>query len=91
MDSDEFLMLVDGLPAESLFKTWCERGGDWTDDQYVAARTANELALSRADGKGYMPDLLESPAQLQAELDRDIEMAAKRRQGLAELHGKAVG
>ena len=88
MDSDELLMLIDGLPDISLYKTWCERGGDWTDDQYVAARTANELALSRADGRGYKPELIQSPAQLQAEQEQQILSTRRRSQGLDELTGK---
>ncbi len=88
MDSAEFLMLAEGLPDVSLFKTWAARGGDWTDDQYVAARAANELMLSRADGKGYMPELIQSPAQLQAEADASVVRDERHRQGMAELTGK---
>jgi hypothetical protein len=88
MDSAELLMLIDGLPDDSLFKTWSDRGGDWTDDQYIAARTANEVALSRADGGGYLPDLIYSPAQLQERADQEIRQAAVRRQGMNELTGK---
>ena len=64
MDSRRFLTLIDGLPDESLFKTWAVRGGDWSQAQYITARGVNEVALSRADGKGYMPVLVQSPLQL---------------------------
>ncbi|MDF3280925.1 hypothetical protein [Gordonia sp. N1V] len=45
------------------------RDGDWTHDQYVTARLANELMLLRGDhaaanGATMKPKLLESPAQL---------------------------
>ena len=88
MDSTELLMLIDGLPDESQFKTWAERGGDWSEAQYIAARTANELALARADGAGYTPELIRSPAQKQAEFDKDRLAHMRRQQGMAELTGK---
>jgi hypothetical protein len=44
--------------------------------------------LSRADGGGYLPDLIYSPAQLQERADQEIRQAAVRRQGMNELTGK---
>lgn len=88
MDSRRLIALLDGLPDESSFKTWAIRGGDWSDDQYVQARLVNETALSRADGKGYMPSMLKSPMQI-AEDNAADEYRAKRHQDtLRELQRK---
>jgi hypothetical protein len=76
MDSRRFLTLVECLPDSSQFKKWAVRGGDWTEDQYVAARQVNEVALSRADGKGYMPQLVKSPMQLAQD---EAEITYRRR------------
>jgi hypothetical protein len=67
MSSSRLIILLEGLPEESMFQTWAVRGGDWTLNQYIQVRIANELALSRADGKGYMPNLLKSPMQAASE------------------------
>jgi hypothetical protein len=88
MDSRRLIALLDGLPDESAFKTWAVRGGDWSEDQYVNARLVNEMALSRADGKGYMPSMLKSPMQI-AEEDSADEYRLKRHQDtLRELRGE---
>ncbi len=88
MDSRRLFSLLDGLPDESMFKTWAIRGGDWTDDQYVAARLVNEVALSRADGKGYTPDLLKSPMQIANEDAAEQYRTKRHRDTLRELRGE---
>jgi len=79
--------LLDGLPQESLFKTWAVRRGDWTEDQYVAARQVNEIALSRADGKGYMPQLVRSPMQMAEDEAVDNYRAKRHDDTLRQLRG----
>jgi len=88
MDSRRLISLLDGLPDESSFKTWAIRGGDWTDDQYVAARLVNEVALSRADGKGYMPSMLKSPMQIVVENSEDEYRSKRHHDALRELRGE---
>lgn len=88
MDSRRFIALLDGLPDESAFKTWAIRGGDWSEDQYVQARLVNEMALSRADGKGYMPSMLKSPMQLAEENAADEYRAKRHHDTLRELRGE---
>lgn len=87
MDSRRFLTLIDALPDESMFKTWAVRGGDWNSDQYIAARTVNEIALSRADGKGYMPQLIRSPLQMAEEEAADKYRASRHDDNLRQLRG----
>lgn len=93
MSSNELIDLVEHLPDRSAFKT-ALRGGDWSIDQYVAARAANELALSRADGRDYEPELIKSPAQEHANNERErfrrerhykarAEMTRKRREAVS--------
>lgn len=86
-DSRRLLALLDGLPEESNFKTWAVRQGDWTEAQYVAARTVNEIALSRADGKGYMPELVRSPLQMADDQATDEYRRAKHSENLRQLEG----
>jgi hypothetical protein len=88
MDSRRFISLLDGLPDESSFKTWAVRGGDWTEDQYVFARLVNEVALSRADGKGYMPSMLKSPMQIVVENAEDEYRTKRHNDALRELRGE---
>lgn len=90
LDSRRLLLLIEGLPPESLFNTWAMRGGDWTEDQYVQARIVNELALSRADGKGYMPTLLKSPLQIANDEADDNYRRVRHEETLKELSGKEV-
>lgn len=90
MDSGRLLRLLDGLPDESLFKTWALRGGDWSNDQYTQARMINELALSRADGKGYMPNLMKSPMQIEAEDYADSYRDRRHDETLKQLQGEVV-
>lgn len=87
MDSRRFLTLVDGLPAESLYKTWAHRGGDWTEQQYITARQMNETALGRADGKGYQPQLVKSPFQLAADEAEDAYRQMRHDENLRQLRG----
>lgn len=87
MDSRRFLTLLDGLPDESGFKTWAVRRGDWTEDQYVAARAVNESALARADGKGYMPQLVKSPFQVAADEAEDTYRRRRHDDTLKQLRG----
>lgn len=88
MTSRRLIALLDGLPEESMFKRWAVRGGDWSEAQYLQARLVNEVALSRADGKGYTPQLVKSPAQTAA-ADDDAEYRRHRHeQTLKELHGE---
>lgn len=88
MSSNQFLNLVDGLPDASLFKTWAVRGGDWTENQYIQARLINEVALSRADGKGYMPNILKSPAQIADDEAVDAYRRRRHTETLKELMGE---
>jgi hypothetical protein len=88
MDSRLLISLLDGLPDESSFKTWAVRAGDWTEDQYVAARLVNEVALSRADGKGYVPSMLKSPMQIVAENAEDEYRSKRHNDALRELRGE---
>lgn len=87
MDSRRLLALLDGLPDESSFKTWAVRGGDWTAEQYVQARLVNEVALSRADGKGYTPNLLKSPMQIAGDRAADQYRAKRHAENLQQLKG----
>lgn len=69
MSSRELIELLEPLPCcTSAFKT-ALRGGDWCIHEYTAARAANEAALARADGNGYTPELIKSPAQQREEAD----------------------
>lgn len=87
LDSRRVLALLDGLPDESMFKTWAIRGGDWSEQQYIAARLVNEMALARADGKGYMPVLLKSPYQRAEDDAEDAWRREKHLDTLRELEG----
>lgn len=92
MSSNELIDLVEHLPDRSAFKT-ALRGGDWCIDQYVAARAANEIALSRADGRDYEPELIKSPAQEHAENERERlrrEWHLKRRAQMTRKRREAV-
>jgi len=88
MDSRRLIALLDGLPDQSMFKTWAVRGGDWSEDQYVQARLVNEVALSRADGKGYVPAMLKSPMQIVVENAEDEYRNRRHEDALRELRGK---
>ncbi|XTP37082.1 hypothetical protein ACORG1_13070 [Mycobacterium sp. TJFP1] len=92
MSSNELIDLVEHLDDRSAFKT-ALRGGDWCMDQYVAARTANEIALSRADGRDYEPELVYSPAQKNAQNEREKfrrERHYKAREEMTRKQRKAV-
>jgi hypothetical protein len=88
MSSRRLLTLIDGLPEESLFKTWALRGGDWSSAEYREARMINEVALSRADGKGYMPTLIKSPWQIADDEATDDFRRRKHDENLQQLRGK---
>lgn len=91
MDSRRFLALLDGLPDEASFSRWAMRGGDWSEDQYVAARGVNEAALARADGKGYMPQLVKSPMQIAAD-QAEVQYRNQRHEdNLNQLRGEGRG
>lgn len=88
MESRRLLTLLDGLPDDSSFHRWAIRGGDWSHAEYVSARLVNEMALARADGKGYTPNLLRSPIQV---ADDNAQVVFRRRrhdETLKELTGK---
>lgn len=91
MDSRRFLTLLDGLPEESLFSKWALRRGDWTEREYVAARQVNEVALSRADGKGYMPQLVKSPMQMAADEAETDYRRQRHHDTLRQLRGGDSG
>ena len=57
-------------------------------DQYVAARTANEIALSRADGRDYEPELVYSPAQKNAQNEREKFRRERHYKARAEMTRK---
>lgn len=70
MSSREFLVLVERLSDDSAFKTVAPhpfgRDGDWTEAMTIAAKTHEELALSRAakyiGGKNeYIPQVFIAP------------------------------
>lgn len=88
MTSAELLALLDYLPETSAFKTWAERGGDWPAELVVQVRIANELMASRADGKGYTPDWIQTPGDRQADEDRKSAQQAAWRQAQDELMGR---
>lgn len=88
LDSRRLLLLLEELPPDSSFQTWAMRGGDWSEDQYVQARILNEVALSRADGKGYMPTLLKSPLQIADEESTDSYRRMRHEETLRQLSGK---
>lgn len=88
LSSRRLLNLLDGLPDESMFKTWVVRGGDWCEDQYVQARLVNETALARADGKGYMPNLLKSPFELADDEAADTYRRNRHDETLKMLRGE---
>lgn len=85
IESRTILTLLDGLPDESMFKTWAVRGGDWTEQQYIQARLINEVALSRADGKGYAPHMVKSPAQTATEEMERTHRSRRHDETLKEL------
>lgn len=86
--------LILGLSDDSDTKT-ALREGDWTEKQYITARIANELMLSRADFAtaygGHMdPHLFKSPKQ-QAEEAEDMAAARDVRTLIrAQVHGEFV-
>lgn len=88
MTSRELLVLLDGLPERSEFKTWAFRGGDWSQEQHVQARIANQLALSRADGRDYEPDLILSPYEMAREQEHDHWQISRHDEVLAQLRGE---
>lgn len=88
MSSAELLGFLDYLPDKSAFKTWAERGGEWPPEQVVQVRIANELMAARADGKGYTPDWILTPGDMQAEEEREAARMAMWRQAQDELMGK---
>lgn len=87
MSSRELLEILEFLPATSAFKT-ATRRGDWSDEQYLQARLVNEVALSRADNSGYMPELALSPLERHAEQAVDEFRTTKHKDTLAQLQGK---
>lgn len=87
MPSRRLMTLLDGLPEQSLFKTWAHRGGDWSEEQYLTARLINEVALSRADGKGYMPTLVQSPWQIADDEATDEFRRTRHADNLKQLRG----
>ena len=91
MDSRRFLALLDGLPDTSQFHKWATRRGDWSEAEYIAARGVNEVALSRADGKGYMPELVKSPAQLAADQASSEYRHDRHNENLTQLRGDNNG
>ena len=88
MTSRELLVILDGLPERSEFKTWAFRGGDWTSEQLISARIANQLALSRADGRDYEFDLILSPYEQAKELVHDDWQRTRHDEVLAQLRGE---
>lgn len=87
MSSRELLELIEFLPDKSAYKT-ARRGGDWSDAEYREARLVNEMALSRADNAGYMPELVQSPLEKHAENAVDSYRVQKHAENLARLQGK---
>lgn len=89
MSSADLLSYLDYLPETSAFKTWAERGGEWPAEQVVQVRIANELMAARADGKGYTPEWIQTPGDMQAEEEREAARMSAWRQAQDELMGKA--
>jgi len=82
ISSREILVFVEQLPDTSRTKT-AMREEDWSEQEYIHARIANELMLSRADyaasqGSKMSPNVILSPAQRQS---RDEDRALQ-----SELH-----
>lgn len=90
LDSRRLLNLLEALPNESMFKKWAVRGGDWSEDQYVQARLVNETALARADGKGYVPNLLKSPFELADDEAADTYRRNRHDETLKMLRGEVT-
>lgn len=61
---------------------------DWPADRKIAARVAAEVALSRADGRGYEPNLdgLREPLFVALQARRDRELRANRDRVTALVH-----
>lgn len=82
------------MPDEGRLKT-ALREGDWTEAQYIQARIANELMLSRADfivahGGKSDPKLLLSPAQRIAD-EEELQAARDVRTLLrAQIYGEFI-
>jgi hypothetical protein len=86
-DGSEVFMSAGFLPAKSALNT-ALRGGDWSAEEYREARVINELASSRADGRGYTPDLVMSPAEIAAEKAHQQWQKDRHDDVLAQLRGE---
>lgn len=95
MSSRRLLVLLEGLPEDSLFRT-AMRDGDWGLDAYVQAGILNELRLLRTDqaavnGHKMEVSFIESPAQIERRQEAEREREAQRAGILAQLYGKDLG
>lgn len=90
MSSRELLELIEFLPDESAYRT-ALRCGDWSRAEYREARLVNEMALSRADNGGTMPELVQSPLEEHAANAVDLYRIQKHAENLARLQGKTKG
>lgn len=95
MSSRRLLVLLEGLPEGSLFKT-ALRDGDWGLDEYIQAGVLNELRLLRTDqaavnGHKMEVSFVESPAQIERRQETEREHEAQRAGILAQLYGQDLG
>jgi hypothetical protein len=95
MSSRRLLVLLEGLPDDSLYRK-ARRDGDWSDGEYLRAALINEVRLLRVDqaalqGQKMEATLLRSPAQLDAEKEEEAKNLAVRTGILAQLHGRELG
>lgn len=93
MSSRRLLCLIDALPPDSAY--WKERrDGDWSDQEYIAAGTLNELRLQRADNAALHANhkmdisLAQSPAQLKKEDELGERVQEVRQHFISQLNGK---
>lgn len=92
MSSRELLVLIRfSFPEDSATKTAMPDGiknllgtGDWPMALKVQARIANEMALSRADGGNYMPDMILSPVE-RAKWDAEKQSDAAQQQAATDI------
>lgn len=86
-NGDVRLESANGLPDLSALNTSL-RGGDWSPGEYREARIINELAAARADGRGYTPDVVQSPAEIAAEKAHEAWQKQRHDDNLAQLRGE---
>jgi hypothetical protein len=93
MSSRELWVFITHLPDLSATKK-AMREGDWTEDQYIAARLVNELSFFRADHAAVhaqhkmRPEPIQSPAQRKEKVDNQRRYREVRSMLLAQMKGE---